>query len=81
METEIWQEAQALVQVGAGGGLDQQQSGEKWTGFPMGVPKTHNELEKYFHLVSQRVDFIQINKKSTDSLKEKWTKNINMQFA
>lgn len=69
METEMWQEAEALVQVGAGRGLDQQWSGEKWTGFPMEIPKTHNELEKYFHLISQRVAFIQINKKSTDSLK------------
>lgn len=30
---------------------------------------------------SQRADFLQISKKKPKRLKEKWTKNINMQFA
>lgn len=31
--------------------------------------------------LSQRTHFLQISKKKPESLKEKWTKNINMQFA
>lgn len=55
--------------------------GEKWTELRKKIPKTHNERGKYLYLISQRADFLQINKKKTDNLKGKWTKNINMQFA